>query len=147
MVDKPRFTLEMFMEQGSEGAHWCAYDNTKEGYEGLINLGNGDHIQIYSLGENRKLVWEGVIDQDRKSHRRYYYWIEKALEAGRDERHILTGYGYETCEMSNKECKDTLWRNYSQPMAAGYDCHWTQKGVDPEVWAKWFINELEIVFL
>ena len=147
MVVEPRYTLELFMEQGSEGARWSVYDNTKKGYDGLIDLSDDDYIQIYSLGEDRHLVWEGVIQQDRDSHRRYYYRIEKALESGQEARSILSNYGYNTCEMSNKECEYTLWRSFSQPIAGGYACHWTQKGVDPDEWASWFRDELEVVFL
>ena len=142
---KPRYTLELFMEQGSEGAHWCAYDNTLEGYEGLISLVNGDHIQI--INKEGHILWDGIIDIDTDSYRRYYYRIEKLRERGDSARQILAAHGYETIEMSNQECEDTLYRNFSQPIAGGYACHWTQRGVDPDDWAMWFRNELEVRFL
>ena len=54
MSNKPRYTLHMFIEQGSEGAHWSIYDNTKTGYEGLIDVSEGMVLNIPG-------VWSGTI--------------------------------------------------------------------------------------
>lgn len=138
---KPRHTLELFMEQGTEGAHWCVYDNNYEGYDGLISLYRGDYLQI--LDNKGVIIWEGIIEPDYNSYRKYRRNIQELLDEGVNIRKILSNYGYDTRELSNEECKEVLNSNFSSPYAGGYKCHWTQKGVDPDIWAIWFESELE----
>ena len=136
MTDEPRYTLDIFMEQGSEGAHWCIYDNTKSGYYGLIDLHDGMVIDI--LG-----VWCGIIKRDTKSNRHWFRWCDDFL-INEDYRGILESRGWDTREMSNAYCKQVAWEHFTQQVAGGYHCHWIQEGVDPDEWASWFINELEV---
>jgi hypothetical protein len=134
--EKPRYTLEMFIEQGSEGAHWCIYDNSKSGYDGLIQLSEGMKINI--LG-----IWEGTIKRDTTSNRHWYEWCEEYLPTN-DYRGMLERIGWNTKELSDARCKLYAWEYYSQQVAGGYYCHWLQEGVDADEWASWFINELEV---
>ena len=137
-MQKPhRYTLEMFMEQGSEGVIWYIYDNTLQGYEGLVSLENGMEINI--IGK-----WRGIISMDYDSHKQYLHTINRHLNNGKSFRDILHLYNYLTVEMSNKECEDLVKQNFAQPVAGGYYCHWTQRGVDPDEWASWFKQELPV---
>lgn len=134
--NKPRYTLEMYMEQGTEGAYWCIYDNTKSGYDGLIDLDDGMKINIVG-------VWSGTIRKNTTINRCWYRWCEDYILNG-DFRGILEHRGWDTKEMSNRECKEEALICFSHQVAGGYHCHWIQEDVDPDTWASWFINELEV---
>lgn len=134
-----RYRLEMYMEQGSEGAHWCIYDTTKTGYDGLINLYNGMKINIPGK-------WKGIIKQDTETNRHWFHKAKPYAEKG-EYRKLLSAWGYNTIEMSNDQCEEVAKLNMKQQVALGYWCHWVQKGVDPDEWARWFIDELDVELL
>ena len=60
MVIKGR--LDPFFETGTEGVIWSVYDDTKEGYDGLYCLDQGDYLTIFDPEDTNKVVWEGNID-------------------------------------------------------------------------------------
>lgn len=132
--------LELFMEQGSEGAHWCVYDETKKGYDGLISLNNRDRLIIPSVNFNE------IIDKDYESYRQWYRWCQPYLEKD-NYRGMLESRGWVTKEMSNLDCKTECLSNYKQQVVNGYCCHWVQKNADPKLWGEWFEKELPAFFI
>ena len=134
-----KYKLEMFMEQGSEGARWCIYDTTKKGYDGLIVLEDGMKINI--IGK-----WQGVIKKDRETNKFWFYKAKPYADEGKF-REMLSVWGYDTMEMSNDECEELAKRNMRQQVAGGYWCHWVQEGVNPDTWAQWFMDELDVELL
>lgn len=127
--------LELFMEQGSEGAHWCVYDETKTGYDGLISLNNGDRLVIPSVN------FDTIINKDYESYRQWYGWCLPFVEKN-DYRGLLESRGWVTKEMSNLDCKNEALSNCRQQVVNGYYCHWVQHGADPDLWGEWFKKEL-----
>lgn len=134
-----RYHLEMFLEQGCEGAYWSVYDTTKEGYEGLITLEDGMKIRIPGK-------WEGTIKKDRDTNRQWFRRCKEYVDK-EDYRAMLESFGYETVELSNSDCEELARSNHMQQVAGGYWCHWVQEGVDPDVWAEWFIKKLPVEFI
>ncbi len=132
--------LELFMEQGSEGAHWSVYDETKTGYDGLISLSNGDRLIIPSVN------FDQVINKDKESGKEWYYWCRPYIKK-EDYRGLLESRHWVTKEMSDEECKQDCFNSFRQQVAGGYFCHWIQKDVNPNLWAQWFRDELDAFYI
>lgn len=130
--------LEMFFEQGMEGVEWIAYDTTKTGYEGIIDLKDGDRLIIPN-------VWEGIIKQNCLISRQFRFHARDLAEKGLF-RVLMSERGIDTRELSDLECQKYCYEYYTQQRAAGYWCHWLQDGVEPDTWAQWFLEELEAEF-
>ena len=60
--------LDPFFETGTEGIIWTLYDETKEGYDGLCSLNDGDHLSIYN-DTKTEIVWAGIINFDWETNR------------------------------------------------------------------------------
>jgi len=54
--------LDPFFETGTEGVIWSLFDDTKEGYDALVILDQGDYLTIFDPDDSTKVVWEGNID-------------------------------------------------------------------------------------
>ncbi|PWU00810.1 MAG: hypothetical protein C5B52_08305 [Bacteroidetes bacterium] len=63
--------LEPFWETGTEGVIWCATDETKEGYDSLCILHDGDHLTIYN-DDRSEILWSGIIDLNWKTRFRQF---------------------------------------------------------------------------
>lgn len=61
--------LEIFSEQGSEGAHWSFYEDGKTGYDGLHVLEKGDVLRVFNDAARRELLWQGTVDFDHDSEK------------------------------------------------------------------------------
>lgn len=135
-----KVNLEVYNEQGSEGAYWCVYDCTKEGYEGLITLDNGDRLIIPSVN------FDALIDKDLTSHRIWFKHYNTYV-INKDFRGLLENEGWVTKEMSNEQCYQNAVDSFSQQTAGSYYCHWLQKNVDRNLWAYWFDQELPAYYI
>lgn len=61
--------LEIFSEQGTEGAHWSFYEDGKTGYDALHCLEKGDVLRVFNDAARTELLWQGTIDLDHKTGR------------------------------------------------------------------------------
>lgn len=61
--------LEIFSEQGSEGAHWSFYEDGKSGYDALHALEKGDVLRIFNDAARTELLWQGTVDFDHDSEK------------------------------------------------------------------------------
>ena len=96
--------LEPFFETGCEGIIWSLVEDGKQGYDGLHEIHEGDHLTVF--GENNEVLFSGEISCDRRIG-----WMEYPLNPG-----------------------------HGQPAALGYWIHWTQRGWQPDDWAKLFFH-------
>jgi len=62
--------LEPFFETGTEGVCWSVYEDGKTGYEGLHQMGGGEHLRI--IGREGETLFEGYIEPDDKKGWREY---------------------------------------------------------------------------
>lgn len=58
--------LDPFFETGTEGVIWSLFDDSKEGYDALVILDQGDYLTIFHPEDAAKVVWEGNIDLEYK---------------------------------------------------------------------------------
>lgn len=131
-----KVNLEAYFETGCEGTYWAVYDPTKTGYDGLIILEEGDKLVIPGK-------WEGIIEKDLTSNRAFYHWAAP-FAIKEDWKGLCEAYGATwPKEWSLEDYKEYAKRAFSQQIAAGLWVHWLQEGVDSELWAGWFISELE----
>ena len=130
--------LKAFWETGTEGVHWCLYDTTKLGYDALINLNEGDYIQI-------KDTWSGCIIYDTESYKQWYYWARPYAAAG-DWKGLCNHFDHVWPEdWTLNDYKENAEQCFKQQMAGNMWCHWLQAGVHPDLWAQWFKDGLEVV--
>lgn len=61
--------LEIFSEQGTEGAHWSFYEDGQTGYDALHVLEKGDVLRVFNDAARTELLWQGKIDLDHQSGR------------------------------------------------------------------------------
>lgn len=57
--------LEGFFETGTEGVIWSVYEDGKQGYDGLHDLEDGDHLKVWESASGRT-VFDGRIKFDWK---------------------------------------------------------------------------------
>lgn len=139
MAGKSKYILHIYIEQGSEGAHWSLYDTSKTGYDGLVDIYEGMKLEIVG-------VWKGTIKRNNNVNRQWYTWCEPYVKR-EDYRGLLEKASWETKELSNAECLSLAWQSFSQQVAGGYYCHWLPEGIDPDKWTSWFEDELEVNIL
>ena len=56
--------LDPYFETGTEGVCWSVYEDGKTGYEGLHQMGGGEHLRV--IGPDGKIIFEGFIEPDPK---------------------------------------------------------------------------------
>jgi hypothetical protein len=137
--------LQIYYEQGMEGIEWSAHDHSKQGYEGLVLLKEGDYLVI--PGE-----WEGYIKYNHSINRTWNYsGLNKPLYLKKIEegcyREVLEKLGYNTTELSNIECETDCKKFFTRQKVQGYICHWLQENVDPILWCSYFQKELDAYYV
>lgn len=146
---------EAFFETGSEGICYQLYDTSKEGYDGIVPLSDGDQLTIFN--KEGGIAFCGIINKDRKTNREIYHYYKKYLgdlEGFRKKLFEINGckdldpldefdYGCHYCyveipEMSHQDLLDYLYEYHSQQLVNGMWVHWVQKGISPEYWDRLF---------
>jgi hypothetical protein len=85
------------------------------------------------------VLW-AVADDESFGHDNLHF-----IEAG-DHLSILDQLGYKlwsgviSCDRKAGWCRYPLNPKYGQPLALGHWVHWTQKGFEPDEWARYFIR-------
>jgi hypothetical protein len=70
MIETIDGRLEPFWATGTEGVCWSLENRIRPGYDGLIRLGDGDHLTIFNaLGH---ILWEGIIDLEYERNYQAY---------------------------------------------------------------------------
>lgn len=135
-----KVNLEAFFETGTEGTYWSLYDPTKTGYDGLIILEEGDKLIIPGK-------WEGIIEKDRETNRKWYFWAAPFAEK-EDWKGLCEHFDTQwPKEWTIENYKEFAYSAYTQQVAGGLWVHWLQKGVDPDEWARWFCEGLEAEYI
>lgn len=130
-----RVKLEAYNEQGSEGTHWSVWDPSKSGYEGLHPLKEGDYLNIPNL-------FSGHIKYDKYINRVWPSWANEYILADNYKGLLQSRLFYKEDIDYKQECIELYTVQYSK---AG-TCHWLQKDVNPNLWAQWFLDELDAEF-
>lgn len=97
--------LEMYFEQGMEGIEWAVYDNTKQGYDGLIVLNEGDYLEISN-------VWAGYIKYDLESCNSCHNYFNYP-------RQMVEGY---ILNWLQKDVDPSLWLQWFRQELPAYYC-------------------------
>ena len=63
---------EAYFETGTEGVLWAVHDPTKDGYDGLFVLKNGDLLTIFDKDDSTKILWEDNIELEYKTNQHVY---------------------------------------------------------------------------
>ncbi len=87
-------------------------------YSRTRELENGDHLKVF--GEKGEIIFDGVIEHDRQVGWQPYFHVLRKLK----------GKPYTGIQDSR----------HGQPCALGHWVHWTQKGWEPDEWAKLFFH-------
>ena len=152
------YTTEAFCETGTEGTHWCLYDNTKNGYSGLVDIEEGDYLTILTP-DGTQIVWQGIIEKDTSTNRIVYPYYSRFLNEPCPEefkKHLIKINGlnsmpYEKlpqhCRelkdhiltMTTSDCEKYIYKYHSQQLVRGLWVHWLQKDVYPDIWANYFL--------
>jgi hypothetical protein len=122
--------LEGFYEQGTEGVCWAVYEDGKTGYEGLYILKNGNHLVVWD--ENDAVVFDGIIDLEYESNWKPYEWTQEPHKPG----YWCHGYESECATGHSVEWAQEI--RLGRQIAGNWGVHGLQRGVDPNVWQKWF---------
>ncbi|NHN39901.1 hypothetical protein G8764_21595 [Pseudomaricurvus alcaniphilus] len=72
-----------YFETGCEGIYWALQEDGKHGYDGLVLLDEGDHLQI--IGPDGETVFEGTVRprKDINAQKRPYSEILQPVSMGR----------------------------------------------------------------
>lgn len=72
---------EAYFETGTEGVYYQLYDTSKQGYEGIVKLNNGDQLTIFN--DQGGLAWCGIINKDLHSQQfvkgRWVHWVQTGV--------------------------------------------------------------------
>ena len=110
--------LEIFSETGTEGLVWTFHpDDKKDDVYGWIVINEGDRLRVGNL-------FDGIIHKDRATNFVLY----------RDTFKCPADYATRFPEW---------WQHAGQQLVSGFWVHWTQPGVAPEEWLRWFDEGLE----
>lgn len=112
--------INEFFETGCEGVMWKLFQDGKTGYECLVNIDEGDHLKIF--GEDNNILFDGIIEQDWNAGWYPYFHIKKKMDE----------------DPTYNPPKDYA---HGQPSALGHWIHWTQRGWEPDEWAKLFFHQ------
>ena len=110
--------ISEYFETGCEGVMWYFFEDGKKWPECIKELENGDHLKVF--GEKGEILFDGEIWHDRQAGWQPYFHVQRKLK-----KKPYTGV------------KDSA---HGQPCALGHWIHWTQKGWDPDEWAKLFFH-------
>ena len=110
--------INEFFETGCEGVMWYFFEDDKGWPDCIQELNNGDRLKVF--GENGEILFDDIIEHDREAGWQPYF-------------HVVRKY---------KKKKKSYPRDsaHGQPCALGYWIHWTQKGWEPDEWAKLFFH-------
>lgn len=118
--------LAEWSETGTEGMVWTIEDTSvTEPYMGMKIISNGMHLKVFN--HDNSIAFDGVIDQDKEAGWTHYpYYLQEIAK---------------TRKITQEDLDLLKTNGFGQPSALGYWIHWTQRGWNPDDWARLFLAD------